>query len=66
MSLFSFSNTKKGLTTDFTVGEMGGNIPREIKEKVIRQWLQGTRRSTIAKDNGIGGPLLRKFTGRVL
>ena len=55
MSLFSFSNTKKGLTTDFTVGEMGGNIPREIKEKVIRQWLQGTRRSTIAKDNGIGG-----------
>jgi hypothetical protein len=66
MSLFSFSNTKKGLTTDFTVGEMGGKIPRQIKEKVIRQWLQGTRRSTIAKDNGIGGPLLRKFTGRVL
>lgn len=54
MSLFSFSNTKKGLTTDFTVGEMGGKIPRQIKEKVIRQWLQGTRRSTIAKDNGIG------------
>jgi hypothetical protein len=34
---------------------MGGKIPRQIKEKVIRQWLQGTRRSTIAKDNGIGG-----------
>jgi hypothetical protein len=36
------------------VGEMGGKIPRQIKEKVVRQWLQGTRRSTIAKDNGIG------------
>jgi hypothetical protein len=29
-------------------------FPRQIKEKVIPQWLQGTRRSTIAKDNGIG------------
>lgn len=48
------------------MGEMGGKIPRQIKEKVIRQWLQGTCRSTIVKDNGIGGPLLRKFTGRVL
>lgn len=48
------------------MGEMGGKIPRQIKEKVIRQWLQGTRRSTIDKDNGIGGPLLRKFTGRAL
>jgi hypothetical protein len=36
------------------VGEMGGKIPRQIKEKVTRQWLQGARRATIAKDNGIG------------
>ena len=36
------------------MGEMGGKIPRQIKEKVIRQWLQGTRRSTVVKDNGIG------------
>lgn len=33
----------------------GWKNSRQIKEKVIRQWLQGTRRSTIAKDNGIGG-----------
>lgn len=33
MSLFSFSNTKKGLTTDFTVGEMGGKFPDKSKKK---------------------------------
>jgi hypothetical protein len=32
---------------------MGGNIPREIKEKVIREWLQGTRRETIAENNDL-------------
>jgi hypothetical protein len=33
---------------------MGGKIPREIKVKVIREWLQGIRRETIAKNNDIG------------
>jgi hypothetical protein len=33
---------------------MGGKIPREIKEKVIREWLQGIRRETIAKNNDVG------------
>lgn len=57
---------QKRINNRFYRGRNGWKIPRQIKEKVIRQWLQGTRRSTIAKDNGIGGPLLRKFTGRVL
>ena len=33
---------------------MGGNIPRNIKEKVIRQWLDGLTRESIAKENDIG------------
>lgn len=32
---------------------MGGKIPREIKEKVIREWLQGTRRETIAENDDL-------------
>jgi hypothetical protein len=32
---------------------MGGKIPREIKEKVIREWLLGTRRETIAENNDL-------------
>jgi hypothetical protein len=32
---------------------MGGKIPREIKEKVIHEWLQGTRRETIAQKNDL-------------
>ena len=32
---------------------MGGKIPREIKEKVIREWLRGTRRETIAENNDL-------------
>jgi hypothetical protein len=32
---------------------MGGKIPRAIKEKVIREWLQGIRRETIAKNNDL-------------
>ena len=33
---------------------MGGKIPKNIKEKVIRQWLDGMRRENIAKEDGIG------------
>jgi chromosome segregation ATPase len=33
---------------------MGGKIPRNIKEKVIRQWLDGLTRESIAKENDIG------------
>jgi hypothetical protein len=33
---------------------LGGKIPKNIKEKVIRQWLQGRTRETIAKENDIG------------
>lgn len=34
---------------------MGGKIPREIKEKVIREWLQGIRREKIAENNDLAG-----------
>jgi chromosome segregation ATPase len=33
---------------------LGGKIPRNIKEKVIRQWLHGLTRENIAKENDIG------------
>lgn len=33
---------------------MGGKIPKNIKEKVIRQWLQGWTRERIARENDIG------------
>jgi hypothetical protein len=33
---------------------MGGKIPRYIKEKVIRQWLNGLTREEIARKNDIG------------
>jgi hypothetical protein len=33
---------------------MGGNVPRNIKEEVIRQWLDGLTRERIAKENHIG------------
>ena len=33
---------------------MGGTIPRKIKERVIRDWLQGMPRETIAKNNDLG------------
>jgi transcriptional regulator with XRE-family HTH domain len=33
---------------------LGGKIPRNIKEKVIRQWLQGWTRERIARENDIG------------
>ena len=33
---------------------MGGKIPKNIKEKVIRQWLQGLTRERIANENDIG------------
>jgi hypothetical protein len=33
---------------------LGGKIPKNIKEKVIRQWPQGRTRETIAKENDIG------------
>ena len=33
---------------------MGGKIPKNIKEQVIRQWLQGLTRERIAKENDIG------------
>jgi hypothetical protein len=33
---------------------LGGKIPKNIKEKVIRQWLQGLTREWIAKENDIG------------
>jgi hypothetical protein len=33
---------------------MGGNIPRPIKIKVIKEWLQGKSRDQIAKEEGIG------------
>jgi hypothetical protein len=40
---------------DFTLRTMGGKIPREIKEKVIREWLQGIRREKIAENNDLAG-----------
>jgi hypothetical protein len=33
---------------------MGGKIPRNIKEKVIGQWLHGLTRERIANEDGIG------------
>ena len=33
---------------------MGGNIPRPIKNEVIKEWLQGKSRDQIAKQEGIG------------
>ena len=33
---------------------MGPKTPPSIKIKVIREWLQGTSRNKIARDNGIG------------
>lgn len=33
---------------------MGGKIPRNIKTKVIRQWLHGLTREEIARENDIG------------
>ena len=33
---------------------MGAKIPKSIRERVIKQWLQGTSRDQIAKDNDIG------------
>ena len=32
---------------------MGGKIPREIKERVIREWLQGIKREKIAENNDL-------------
>src|SRR5215212_906132 len=34
---------------------MGGRIPHSLKKKVIKEWLQGIPRDTIASNNGIGG-----------
>jgi hypothetical protein len=34
--------------------KMGGKIPRNIKVKVIRQWLDGRTRERIAKKEDIG------------
>jgi DNA-binding CsgD family transcriptional regulator len=33
---------------------MEAKIPKSIREQVIKQWLQGTSRDQIAKDNDIG------------
>ena len=33
---------------------LGGKIPRNIKEKVIRQWLNGLTRESIIKEDDIG------------
>jgi DNA-binding CsgD family transcriptional regulator len=33
---------------------MEPKVPKSIKQQVIKQWLQGTSRDQIAKDNGIG------------
>ena len=33
---------------------MGGKIPKNIKEKVIRQWLHGLTRERIAREDDIG------------
>jgi hypothetical protein len=33
---------------------MPGKIPKLIRERVINQWLLGTSRDQIAKDNDIG------------
>jgi transcriptional regulator with XRE-family HTH domain len=32
---------------------MEPRVPKSIKQQVIKQWLQGTSRDQIAKDNGI-------------
>ncbi len=34
---------------------MGERIPHSLKKTVIKEWLQGISRDTIASDNGIGG-----------
>ena len=34
--------------------KLGGKIPRNIKEKVIRQWLHGLTRENIAREDDIG------------
>jgi hypothetical protein len=33
---------------------MEPKVPKSIKERVIKQWLQGTSRDQIAEDNDIG------------
>src|SRR5687767_3435516 len=33
---------------------MGAKIPKSIRERVIKQWLQGMSRDEIGKDNDIG------------
>jgi DNA-binding CsgD family transcriptional regulator len=33
---------------------MKPKVPKSIRERVIKQWLQGTSRDEIAKDNDIG------------
>jgi DNA-directed RNA polymerase specialized sigma24 family protein len=33
---------------------LGGKIPKNIKEKVIRQWLHGLTRERIAREDDIG------------
>jgi DNA-binding CsgD family transcriptional regulator len=37
---------------------MKQKIPKSIKQRVIKQWLQGMSRDEIAKDNGIGAGTL--------
>ena len=49
---------------------MGGKIPREIKERVIREWLQGIKREKIAENNDLAVKVLeysqrRPLAGRV-
>ena len=38
---------------------MKPKVPKSIRERVIKQWLQGTSRDQIAKDNGIGSGTVR-------
>jgi transposase len=33
---------------------MKPKVPKSIKQRVIKQWLQGTSRDQIAKDNDVG------------
>jgi hypothetical protein len=46
---------------------MGGKIPREIKERVIREWLQGIKREKIAENNDLQQVVfrIRQLAGRV-
>lgn len=37
---------------------MGGKIPREIKERVIREWLQGIKREKIAENNDLAAGII--------